>query len=311
MARTTDDLLNAVQISCTIPSNQALLTADRILALAQEEVELKIIPSVINTNQNYLVRYEQTPIFINQASYAIPYRALGRTLRELKINDGSQIRNLALISLEDAHFFNYQATPNSFYFQEDRIILVPIPQSSTLTLDIYYLLRPGRLTQTINCAQVTAIDPMTNSVTVSVVPTGFQTGQLMDFIQGRSGNSLLSYDQAITNISGTTITFNELPLTVPYVLAVGDWIAPANTTPVLQVPEEAFSLLVSFTSYRSLMAIGDMQAAQAVLGDIPEKIRMFEMMISPRIEGEPIKIINRISLLRGNRSRIRRGIVYP
>jgi hypothetical protein len=312
MARTTDDLLNSVKISCTMPSNQVLLTDDRILALAQEEMELRIIPSVINTNQNYMVRFEQVPVVFGQESYAIPYRALGRTLRELKIQDGSQqIRNLALISLEDAHFFNYQATPNSFYFMEDRIILVPNPQSNTLMLNIYYLLRLGRLTQTLNCAQVTAIDTMTNSINVSVVPSNMQVGSLIDFIQGRDGNSLLAYDQPIVNIAGTTITFASLPQTIPYVLSVGDWIAPADTTPVLMVPEEAFSLLQSLTSYRCLMAIGDQQAAQAVMGDVNEKIRMFEMMISPRIEGEPIKIINRISLLRGNRSRIRRGIVYP
>jgi hypothetical protein len=178
-------------------------------------------------------------------------------------------------------------------------------------LNIYYLLRLGRLNLTSNCAQITAIDTMTNSINVSVVPTGMQVGSLIDFVQGRAGNSLLAYDQAITNIAGTTITFASLPMTIPYVLSVGDWIAPADTTPVLMVPEEAFSLLQSLTSYRCLMAIGDQQAAQAVMGDVAEKIRMFEMMISPRIEGEPIKIINRISLLRGNRSRIRRGIVYP
>ena len=307
MARTSDELVNAVQISCMVPTNQADITPDRILGFANEEIEGKILPTIKAVNQEYLVSSITTPLVSGVQNYSIPYRYMGRTAREVKLFDGTMTRNLALIKLEDAHFYNYASVPNGFYFQGDQIYMVPKPISSSMSLQWWGLQRPGRLTAVANCGVVTSIGAST--VTLASVPSTFLTGGLVDMIQGQSGNSLWAQDVAITGIAGNTLSFAVG--TVPTSLVVGDYICPPWQSCVLQYPEEAFGLTVCLASIRVFKAIGDLEAAQAEEQLVSDKIRQFQMMIEPRIEGINEKIIQRVSLLRGNRSRFRRGLIYP
>lgn len=308
MTRTSDELVTAVQLTCMVPTNQADITPDRILQLANEEIEGKILPTLKSVNQEYLVKLYSVAIVAGTASYTIPYRFLGRTVRELKLYDGTQYRNLAKIKMEDSNLYNYQSTPTGFYFMGDQVVLLPMPiTASGMSLKFWGLQRPGRLTATTNCGQVTAVDATAGTVNVSQVPSGITTGTVVDLIQGQSGNSTWAEDVTVTGIAGTTISFGAG--NVPATVVVGDWVCPQWTSAVLQFPEEAFSLIQTLTSIRVLLSVGDIEGAQALAALVGDKTRQFEMMIEPRIEGENEKIINRNGLLRGNRTRLRRGLL--
>lgn len=311
MARTSDELVTEIKISCAIPANQALLTDDRILAFCNEEIEAKVLPILQSLNQDYLVTYDTVPLVAGQSAYSIPVRALGRTLRDIKLQDADgQIRSMSLINLEEAHLFNYSSSPTSFYFMGDKVMIVPTPPTGVaLDLVEYYLQRPGRLVTVSSCSRITGVatDGLTyTTFTVNQVASGFVAGAICDFIQGQSGNSTLDKDEPITNVAGTQITFGLVDSSV----GVGDYIAPQYSSPVLQFPEEGFSYLVGLAGERCLRAIGDTEGAESLAKSLPEKRKYFESMIAPRISGENIKVINRNGLLRGNRSRYGRGIFY-
>jgi len=296
MAKTVDDFLNSVKITAVIPENQALMTAARILSFADEEIQNELIPALDALNQEYFVTLETEAMVSGTDSYSIPYRAIGRKLRDLKITDGTTVRNVTQMKLEDAHLNTFQGSPTAFYYFGDKIKVVPTPNNSTTSLQKFYLFRPGQLVQTSAAGLITGISG--TSITVSTVPSTFVSGVKVDFIQGTSGYSTLAFDQTISNVAGTTLTIT----TPPTGLAVGDYVAIKEQTPVVQFPDEAYSYLVQRTAKRVLEAISDFEGAKVIGDRLPQAKRNLQAILAPRIEGEGIKIINRNGLIRGNRN---------
>lgn len=300
MARTSDEIVDEVKLSCVLPANASLMSDLRILSLCNEEMESRITPMIQSINQDYLVTYDVVPLVAGQDVYSIPTRALGRTLRDLKMQDSTSIgvRSLSLISLEHAQYSGYQSTPDSFYFMGDRIIISPVPTSGTTqSLIMYYLQRPGRLVPVSSCSRIISVstDGATfTTFTVDQVPTTLGVGAVCDFIQGVSGNSTLDKDEPITNISGTQITFGVVDVSI----GAGDYIAPQYSSPLMQVPEDAFSYLVACTGERVLRAIGDTEGAESLAKNNADKRKSFASILSPRVSGENIKILNRNGLIR-------------
>jgi len=130
----------------------------------------------------------------------------------------------------------------------------------------------------------------------------------IDFIQGKQGNRTFDYDVAITGSSSNTISFATDA--VPDDLAAGDYIAVAQQSPVVQLPDDAFSLLETRLAHRILKSIGDYDGARNLDGDIAAEEKALKALLEPRIEGEPQVLINRQSLLRGRRFMPRRGLFY-
>lgn len=315
MSKTGDDLINAVNITVTLPNNQVLMTDTRLLSLAQDEIRKTVLPVIVQINQDYLVYKEVDPTVAGKQLYSIPYRSIGRTLRDLKVSNGptpgDQIQDMVLIALEDMQYYNFSSPPSGFCFEGDKIRIAQNPVTAGYFLIKYYLLRPGNITKTDAAGLITGISG--NIITVSTVPQSFVNGMRVDFIEGIQGNSTLLMDSVITNILGNQITVSAVPdmsQGAPGVLSVGDYIAAAETSPVLQLPDEAFGYVVELTSKRVLEAVGDFDGAGVIGKRIPETRKLLQNMIAPRIEGENTKIINRAGLLRGNRFRYRRGFYY-
>jgi len=253
--KTSSDLIEAVRVTVTLPSNQALMTDDRLLGLANEEIDSKIVPMITSLNQDFFVTLEEEALVDGQAEYDIPYRAIGRTLRDLKLKDSSNyVRNVVKIPLEEAHISRYETFPISFYFQGDKIVLVPTPNDATLTVQKYYLKKPNSLTKASLGARVTGVSG--NILTLSNVPSTFVTSATVDIIAGKQGNSLRAMDQTITNVSGSQITVS----TVPTATAIGDYVGLSCESIVIQLPDEIFPYLVLLTSKRVFEAIGDYEA---------------------------------------------------
>ena len=112
-------------------------------------------------------------------------------------------------------------------------------------------------------------------------------------------------DVAVTNVAGTQVTFAAAG--APTALAVGDWIAIAGQSPVLQLPDDCYPLFETYVCHKILYAIGDYDGASQLLSDAGEQEKNLKILLEPRIIGEQKKIINRTGLLRGNRGAFWRG----
>lgn len=301
MTVTVDAFLGRMKRRITVPANQVLLNNDQMLQMADDVTMERVVPLVLSCMQNYFVYDDEIVGVDDQAEYAIPYRSIGRGLRDLKIRWGGEENgqnNMTQIALEDAHEWMNSAasnTPQGFYFKGDKFVVVPNPTSAEFTLIVYYNMQPNNLVQLSAAARVASI--ASNVITCVDVPSTFVSGVEIDFIKGRSGcATLLPYDVAITNVSGNQLTFTLSD--VPADLAAGDYISLAKTTPVLQLPDEAVPLLECWTAERVCEAIGDMDNANLLANRAIEVEKNLKMVLSPRIEGAQTKIVNRNGLLR-------------
>lgn len=301
MTTTVDSMLDRIKRRITVPSNQVLLDDDNMLVMANDVVRERLIPLMMSVNQNYFVVRTDIEVVADQSEYSIPYRSIGRGLRDLKMQrseDENAISQMSLIALEDAHLFGQGATPPLyFYFRGDKIVLVPVPiEDDTFVMQVWYNLQPSRFILTTDAARVASVSGAT--VTCDSVPAELVAGVDIDFIEGRSGCSILEMDVSIQGVSGNQITFASADV-VPPSLAEGDYISVATTTPVVQLPDEALPLLECWTGERICYAIGDFDGAQILAqrsGDMEKNLRM---ILEPRIEGAMTKIVNRRGLLRG------------
>lgn len=312
MTVTSDRFLQGLKRRITIPANQPLMTDQAFLDLASDVIRDRMVPLFLSTNQNYFVTFQDLPMVQGRKKYPIHYRAIGRALRDLKLKyslDNIRMVDMRLIALEDEHLFINQTLPTGFYFSGDSIMVVPEPNANTYILRQFFNLQPNRMVTMDQASRVTAISGAV--VTVDALPTTFQANVLVDFIQGIAGCGTINFDVPIAGASGNQITFSSVDLVLD--LSPGDYIALAQESPVMQLPDEAQQLLETATADRVLYAIGDYEGSAALQKDAKLQEVNLLKIIQPRIEGEQTKIINRNGLLRGrgyNYWRVRGGYYW-
>lgn len=313
MTVTATQFLSKLKSRVTLPANDELLTDPKLLEIGDDVIRDKMVSLMLSVNENYFAVTTGTDLVEAQEYYNIPYRAIGRTLRELKLvqnssaaeADDSNTSDMHLIALEDEQYWNHPGKPHYFYFEGDRFVVRPVPQTSDHYLKIWYDLQPGLLCQVTDAALVDSVASNVVSVT-GAVPSTMTAGVEVDFIQGRQGCRTLGMDAQITNVAGTQITFASAD-DIPSTLREGDWISIGQTSPVIQFPDEALPLIVTLAAAQAMHAIGDFEAQAKLEEEAMKKETALLKLIAPRIQGENKKIVNRRGLLRGQGFGSRRG----
>jgi len=300
MAVTADELLTGIKSRIVYPSSQPLFNDTNVLKFADDSIKSKLVPLLKSVNQDYFVRTSRTALVPQQRFYKIPYRALGRTLRDLKLVDsGGNRRDMSLIALEDEHMFRAGSLPEGFFFKGDEIGIVPTPIVDDYALEFWWELPPGKLTQVANCGTVVSFT--TTDVTVQSAPSDIAIGDKVDFIAGESGCATLSFDAVVQNLAAATYTFS-LDV-IPEDLQQGDYVAPALYAPVIQLPDECYPFLETCLAVRILKSLSDFEGARELEEQRKEEEKDLLKMLEPRITGENTVIINRKGVLRGFRGR--------
>lgn len=309
MSMISDDLLSNVKKTITFVSSISTLDNDDILKFIDDAIKVYIVPMIDASNGEFFVTTTTTSLVASQSEYDIPYRSIGRTVRDILIQDESgNLQNSPYIAPEDAYLYKDTALDYGHYFRGDKIVLVPdIPAtySSNESLFIAYKLRPNKLTQVSNAAKVSSI----SSPNVVVESVGLiETGSEVDFIQARSGRSILAMDKSVTNVSGTTLTF--APADIPSTLAVGDYIAIRETSPVANmIPDDFQPLIEKLAAKLVLLSVDDDVGMDKLEKLIKDEKKNLGSLIEPRNEGEPKKILNRNGLARGSKFSQTRWII--
>lgn len=298
MTVTVDSFLAGLKRRITVPANQILLEDTDILEMGDDCVKESIVPLLLGVNQNYFAVSVDVPLVANQAEYEIPERAMGRALRDIKLvnnSDSSQVSDLNLIALEDAHLFAKTGKPSGFYFFGDLVVLVPSPVSADYSLMMIHNQAPSKMAATTSAAKVVSVSG--TSVVCSGSGSGLLTGVAVDFVRGKSGCRTMGIDKVITSVAGSTYDFALTD--IPAGLQAGDYIVLAGYTPVLQIPDEAVPYLEATLAERVCVAIGDFEGAKVMSDRMPQIMKNLAKILSPRVEGESTKIVNRGGLLRG------------
>lgn len=307
MAITSDAIIDGVNRRISNPITQGLLQNSDVLAFTDSVIQSELIPLIESTNQDFFVQRIEIPLVAGQSAYPVPYRSVGRALREIKIVDtvgGGNFRNIPLVSIEHSDMYFSWNTVVGFHFEGDDIRLVPdVPDSLSSnppTLVVWYRLPPNKLVPLTSVAPVVSIAD--NVVTVSSVPTGISAGTRVDFCQAQSGSAIYSYDVEVTATDATTITFASSE-DIPSELSAGDYISVAGESYVLNwIPNEAYPLVETLTCRRALQAISDYEGLKILEADAERERTNLKMILEPRINGESTIIVNYWSLARGYKS---------
>jgi len=295
---TTSDFLTAVQLRGSIPATTNTSNVNNttnLLLLGTDELLIKLLPLLMSAREEFYVTHADYTISQNQASYPIPYRAVGQVVRDIHILNGNAVYKLAPIQRE------YLTTTTTgdvlgYYFEGNNIVLYPTPGSSTQgTLRVGYFRRPSQLAQTSSCAQITAVSLSTNTVTVSAYPSSWGIGTVVDFIHALPPYDCPGIDYTITGISGSNITFSSLPTDAlgNSLVYANDWLALAEYTPIPQVPREFQPVLAQMVVVRVLKSQGDAAAVQMAQQELQMMQGAALGMVTQRDEGAGKKVVGR------------------
>lgn len=143
------------------------------------------------------------------------------------------------------------------------------------------------------------VEPTIDLIFTSI-PTGvFVNGSVVDILQTKPGHRTYNYDVTVQIVSGTTMRFNESD--IPGDVIVGDYVCLANESIIPQIPPDLHNGLAERASARILAAIGDNEG----LTNANQKISKIETsegrLLDQRVDGSPIKVVNRRSLLRSGK----------
>ena len=277
MAYDNSTFLSQVKSRALVPDSQSTFANQDILNLANDKLHDAIVPMILSARQEYYTTSETFTVTSTDTTINIPYRSIGMSIREIKRVQGNNENDLPFIPIEDSNFQEegFQILANKIHIK-----------GFTGDVKIYYHLRPGDLVETSKAAKIASINTSANTVTVSALPTNFTNGMTVDFIEHKPGFSTVAFDATVTGISGTTISFASLPTK----LAVGNWIAEAEQSPVPQMPVEFGSFLAQYTSSKVLEGLGDFEAAQLAESRLGKLENDALTQISPRMRGETKKI---------------------
>ncbi len=315
-----------------IPISQNTFTEDDILAFANEETMVGLVPSIMRLHEEFYVYPFSLPLITNQSYYEIPDRAIGAKVRTCFYQDESQnIQEMTRILPEDIAWWQNRSSvnyPRAFYVENDYLVMVPLINDSPFgQLIVKIFVRPNQLVDTANVCTVTGVNTSTGVVTVSDIPTGFTLAAnglptLYDFVQTNKAHRLKGFDVPVISINTTlnTITFApagmlqpaaNLPIPynigVPPDLQVGDIVALAGQTNIPQAPDELHPILAQRIACRCLEAQKDTEGLQSAMNKLTEMELALGILIDNRTEGQPQKINNLRSALRYGKFRRRRS----
>lgn len=302
---TSDTLIESVKRRSAIPESQVTFEDDDILAFANEEMQIGLVPCVLKMHEEFLVYTDTQTLVPNISSYDIPERAIGSRLRSLFYEDnGTNLREMARINPDDLVFYQNISSinyPKVFYLENNSVILVPqISASPTGTLVMKYFMRPNQLVDEDRVATIISIDTTTGVIQVTFVPTIFSTMTPCDMLQTVGGHKTRTINKVPTSINTITNTITFTPSDLPTGLSVGDIIALAGETIIPQMPDELHPVLAQRTACRCLAAQKDLEGLAEANAKLQEMEVNLGILVDNRTEGQPMKVNNlRGSLRRG------------
>lgn len=306
---TTTEILDTVKREAMLPSSQLLYTDSDLLTMLWKEMLNDIVPLIMSVNEEYMVTNYDYTIVATQNEYAITPRAFGSKLRDaVLVNSNS--RELSLPRAEPdiiKHQYN-DVYPSyvyrrSFYFRDDKVIIFPDATTLTpFTLRLKVFRRPNKLVATSACGQVVSWSTSAKTVTVDNVPSTWTSANIFDFTNGTPPFQTKGDDAAITAVDATNkiLTFSAA---LPTDIAVGDWIALSGQSPIAQIPYDVHGLLAQRVVVKLMQGMKDTAGLQMAADVYKDMVDKFKLMVTPRADGSPKRLVRGNALFGGGRRR--------
>ena len=296
---TLDTLVNTLQLLPLMPSVQALFTPANYGTILDFEMMNKLYPIASNVAEEYFVYYFDQVYNQNVYDYYLPYRGIGNRLREVCFVDTTgqevlidRLRPEEIASKMDIRGQTLSPFKVGFYLVNNRIHLYFNNWAGTAsfpTLRMKYLRQPNNLVFKAAVAQVLSINSSLNQITLTGTPPAstYLTTVTYDFISNVPPFISWQDDIVCTNITGTVMTFAT---TIPAGLQKGDWVCLSGQSPVPQIPVSGINYLLQLGAAKCLEIQGDAQGFGIAKSQADEMKQYFIDVITPRVDGNPIKL---------------------
>lgn len=273
------NFIQSVKRRASVPTAQDLLTDEDILALANEEMSSNLIPWLLKASEEHLTVKKDVLLVSGTSKYQLPARSAGMKLRDVQIVQGSNVRSLRRLFVEDRTGDDY-----GFFLEGNEVEVQPTPTGDGSYLRFTFHRSASNLVSILSVARINAISG--SDVTVDSLPSAVSAADTIDLIPATSPFYSLADDVEITGTSGLTLTLSSIPAN----LAEGDYVCVSGETPLVQLPKEITPLLVSMVIVRVHEALGKTDQMKISMQDVDMQKNNLQELISPRIDGEPKKI---------------------
>lgn len=302
-AYTTANLLADVKLAAMLPDSGGVFTDSELLTFATNAMDHAMVPLILSAREEYLVDYVDYAIVAGQQSYAVPEQAIGGKLRDVTFfpvgsTTGVPMTRLALddVDIWSQSFYPALGAQMGFCMQRSSILVVPTPTNAAGTLRVRFYRRPGRLALVSECAQIVSVTNIDKYV-VNAIPATFVAGVKCDAIKNRSQFDWVTVGATISSV-GVSVDFSPGGFTVA--ASVGDWLALEGFSPIPQIPVELHDALSQATVAQVFEAMGDRAALAFANAGLKETLDAAMMLLTPRVDGAPQKIVNRGGTVRRN-----------
>lgn len=332
---TSSSLINQVKLEAMIPANQSTFTTDDFLSIANQELKIGMLPSILIYHQEYFtVDSAPIPMVSYQSAYPIPYRATGGKFREVFYKDISgQLRKMSRINADERPNYQLSSFQNSFvyfYLRGNDIVMLPdVSENPVGSIIFSYFFRPNDLVDESRSGTITniSVGASTTTFTLTNIPqnltafyqdgvsvTGFaSSGVKIDVLQRKPGHKTIEFDitPVSVDVNNMTITFNNTDLAgappsngippvapTPSTIVMGDIICFAGECIIPQIPSDLHEVLAQRVIQRCVQALGDAQAFGMATAKLAEMEKNTGNLIDNRSEGQPTKACANNSVLR-------------
>ncbi len=284
-------LIDDIKLRCTVPTSQLLYTNERFTQQANKCLKDKVVPLIMSTREGYFVKFYDVPL-PSDGIIDLPGNTVGIKIRSVcYVQQTSPLLliNLPRIDLDvvaGVGWNNYTSIAG-FYVQDNSLHLYPNSSVPTNTvIRIFYYKRSLVLATPGSYGQITAIDPLTNTITMARVPTSWTTGTQVNTIS-QSPNFDITNDLAtVVNASTPTLELDSVEG-----MQVGDYMSEYGFSAIPQIPVEAMGYLAQKTASNVLQSLGDWEAKKNSDKECEELRENVLIMISQRVDGSTKKII--------------------
>lgn len=275
---TTQDFVDKVRLVARVAQGNNSFTFDQFLSLGDLCMRTLVAPKIASARENYwltTVTYETEP---GLNKYPIPGLAQGNAIVDAKVDVSQNLIHLGRLEIGDLWSFQYSPFAGYGYYIEDNYVRLN-PTSLNGQLILWYYREPSELVATTECAQISAINYGTATVTVGTIPSSFIGSDIeLDIVKQTPGFNVLKKDAVPVSIVGMDITFDDVPLDV----AVGDYVCLSGQSCVIQCPLEWTEVLVQATATKVLETQGYERRYAMAKKELDNMVENAMKLVSPR-----------------------------
>lgn len=297
----TTQLLSAIKNCITVPNYQNRFSTTDLLTFADEELRTTVMEVLVTNREEYNITFEDIALTSSTVYVDIPSYILGQTVRALKYQNSSNSSFIEMvrIEIEDANpVLSQQSACPYYYFMDDKIYLSFSPGNSS-KIRMYYRRKHSALTSTANTISIVSASGF-DFVCSDAPPANITAGSYIDLAKGTANYGFKATNKQVASVSGSTITMVDN--VDGYLAAANDVISLNGYTSLVQIPDEAWQILVQAVAVRVIEALNVPEQYQIADAMLKSKIDKFLSITKPRAADSLPTIINPNGLLRrGNR----------